>query len=185
MTRTSEENYTVKADIPLPHWLLACQGLSYGAKVACALVIHYTRGSAGAVITPSELADKMGDEEESVRAYLNELDRLGLIFKSADGSCDSNRLNCFFGTQTKKQSREGNAPTRKEPLSVYDFEICLKFARRIEENGGRVRNLNALAGHFYWTGTQDREIAAMLQEIAADDPQQDKSSNVLSYRKLT
>lgn len=184
MTKTNPDAYTVKADIHLPHWLLVYPGLSYGAKVACALVLHSTRGSIGTVISPSELAANMGDEEESVIAYLHELHQCGLIEKNEDGVSDASRRKDFSRTQTKKPSPDGKAPTRKEPHSKHSFQTCLEFARRIKESRGNVKDVNALAGHFFWTGTQDDEIAVMLHETAASDPHQDKSSNVLCYRKV-
>ena len=184
MTRRNANAYTVKADIPLPHWLLASRGLSYGAKVACALVIHYTSGSAGTVISPSELAAEMGDEEKNVKAYLHELEQCGLIGKSESEVSEASRRKDFSRTQTKKPSPDGEAPTRKEPLSSYSFETCLELARRINESRGNVKDVYALAGHFFWTGTQDNEIAIMLLEKAASDQHQDKSSNVLCYRKV-
>jgi hypothetical protein len=184
MTKTNADAYTVKADILLPHWLLVYPGLSCGAKVACALVLHSTQGSIGTVIIPSELAANMGDEEENVIAYLHELHQCGLIEKNEDGVSEASCRKDFSRMQTKKPSPDGKAPTRKEPLSKYSFQTCLEFAQRIKESKGNVKDVNALAGHFFWTGTQDDEIAVMLHETAANDPHQDKSSNVLCYRKI-
>lgn len=184
MTSTDADAYAIKADIPLPHWLLACRDLSYGAKVAGALVIHYTRGSSGTVISPSELAAEMVDEHENIKAYLHELEQYGLICKIEGGVSDATGRKNFSRTQTSAPSPDGEAPIRKRPLSSYKFEVCLEFARRIKEFRGNVKDVNALAGHFYWTGTQDDEIAVMLSETAVSEAHQDKSSNVLCYRKL-
>lgn len=183
MMRTNPDVYTVKADVLLPHWLLAYPGLSYGAKVACALVLHSTRGSVGTAISPVELAAEMGDEVESIKAYLHELEQRGLIDKSEDGLNDAIRPKDPSKTRTKPNP-DGASSTRREPLSSYSFETCLELARRINESRGNVKDVYALAGHFFWTGTQDDEIAVMLREKAVSDPHQDKSSNVLCYRKI-
>ena len=76
--------------------------------------------------------------------------------------------------QPNKFRREGAASSKaksgdqqaRQPLSKFTYEACLEHAIKKRDSGAPIRNVGGLANHFYWTGTEDEEIAKVL---AADD----------------
>jgi hypothetical protein len=173
----------VKIGIVLPQWLLTYPDLSYAAKVACALVLHYTQGKAGTMINLSDLVAKMGDEEEKITGYLEELERRGLIQKCVNGRVGAGGQKNFSRKGAKGQRQDIDAPKRKEPLSRYDYDVCLELAHKIAENRDDIRSVRSLAGHFYWTGLNDEEIATMLLSEGRHGPGEEKAIDIFSHRR--
>ena len=180
---TNQDSYTFKTGIVFPWWLLAFPGLSHAAKIIYAIIHDAARGKCGTAISLTELAANIGDTEEEVAEYLRELEGCGLIGKEKP---------CLDSTASSKESVHqkpsegkltGERVQRRTPRSRYSFQTCFAFAQKIKESGEAIRNVGGFAGHLYWTGTQDEEIALMLLSREAPDPRDEKATNVLCYRR--
>jgi hypothetical protein len=49
------------------------------------------------------------------------------------------------------------------PRSRYSREVCVRYAKAKQSAGEEIRNVYALATHFYKTGDQDEEIGVFLR----------------------
>lgn len=63
----------------VPNFVLTKQDVSVGAKLAYAMLLKYAWGDDACFPGQTKLADDMGSGERSVRRYLDELEKAGLL----------------------------------------------------------------------------------------------------------
>ena len=65
----------------VPNFVLTKKDLSVGGKLAYAMLLKYAWGEDACFPGQSKLADDMGSGERSVRRYLDELEKIGLLLE--------------------------------------------------------------------------------------------------------
>ena len=65
----------------MPNFVLTKKDLSVGGKLAYAMLLKYAWGEDACFPGQSKLADDMGSGERSVRRYLDELEKIGLLLE--------------------------------------------------------------------------------------------------------
>ena len=91
----------------VPNFILTKDDLSVGAKLAYAMLLKYAWDADACFPGQTRLADDMGSGERSVRRYLDELERSGLleIIQRGLGKTNFYRLHLVVKTRTGKRDK--------------------------------------------------------------------------------
>jgi hypothetical protein len=89
----------------VPNFILTKSDISVGAKLAYAMLLKYAWGDDACFPGQTKLAEDMGSGERSVRRYLEELEKAGLLEIVQRGLGKTNLYRLFL--TVKKQSPRG------------------------------------------------------------------------------
>ena len=89
----------------VPNFILTKEDISVGAKLAYAMLLKYAWGDDACFPGQAKLAVDMGSGERSVRRYLDELEKSGLLQIVQRGLGKTNLYRLFLTVQ--KQSTRG------------------------------------------------------------------------------
>lgn len=155
----------------IPLWLLLRPDIDHGAKLAYALLIQKASPKGVTRVYIPALAAELGDDEEQINGFLSELEK-GRLIEIEKLPTEVEFLQCTFlafpwiwrvqsqGVNVKKSQNLG------APNSRHSQEICIEYAKSKQRAGEKIRNVYALATHFYKTGNQDEEIDIFLRNSA-------------------
>lgn len=90
----------------VPNFILTKKETSVGAKLAYAMLLKYAWGDDACFPGQTKLADDMGSGERSVRRYLEELEKVGLLEIVQRGLGKTNLYRLFLTVQ-KQDARGG------------------------------------------------------------------------------
>lgn len=148
----------------VPLWLLSRPEIEHGAKLAYVLLAQKAGIRGAAKVYVPALSTELGEEEAKVGEFLAELESCGLIEIQGQHT-ESGVLHCLFpphpwasgsGASERRGGREGNYSG--PPKSRHSREDCIRFAAAKRDAGQKIRNVHALANHFYQTGLYDEEL---------------------------
>jgi Helix-turn-helix domain len=80
----------------VPNFILTKGDVSVGAKLAYAMLLKYAWGDSACFPGQTKLADDMGSGERSVRRYLEELEKAGLLEIEQRGLTKTNLYRLFM-----------------------------------------------------------------------------------------
>ena len=83
----------------VPNFVLTQKELSVGAKLAYAMLLKYAWGDNACFPGQTKLAEDMGSGERSVRRYLDELEKAGLLEIEQRGLGKTNLYRLFLTVQ--------------------------------------------------------------------------------------
>jgi len=92
----------------VPNFILTKADLSVGAKLAYAMLLKYAWGDDACFPGQTKLANDMGSGERSVRRYLDELEKVGLLEIVQRGLGKTNLYRLFLTVQ-KPGPRRGRS----------------------------------------------------------------------------
>lgn len=151
----------------VPLWLLVRPEIEHGAKLTYSLLAQRVSPKGVARIYIPALATELGDEEPRVTHHVSDLENYGLI-EIRKQHTEPEVLQCVFREHLWMgliQPHKNNGEQRQGlggPKSRHNREACVRYAKAKQEAGEEIRNVYALATHFYKTGNQDEEIGAFL-----------------------
>jgi hypothetical protein len=148
----------------VPLWLLARPEIDQGAKLTYSLLAQRVSPKGLSRIYIPALAADLGEEEEAAAGYLNELDGYGLIrVQKEPAEPDllryTFRVHPWMGLILRRGEGGEHSSGLGGAASRHSWEDCVRYARAKKEAGEGIRNIFALATHFYKTGKQDEEIS--------------------------
>jgi hypothetical protein len=85
----------------VPNFILTKKDISVGAKLAYAMLLKYAWGDDACFPGQAKLAQDMGSGERSVRRYLEELEKAGLLEIVQRGLGKTNLYRLFLTVQKK------------------------------------------------------------------------------------
>lgn len=85
----------------VPNFILTKEDISVGAKLAYAMLLKYAWGDGACFPGQTKLADDMGSGERSVRRYLDELEKVGLLEIIQRGLGKTNLYRLFLTVQKR------------------------------------------------------------------------------------
>lgn len=151
----------------IPLWLLVRPEIEHGAKLVYSLLAQRVNPKGVSRIYVPALATELGDEESAATRYINELESYRLI-EIRKQRTDPEVLECSFREHLWMgvvHHHNGNSEQSSEadgPRSRHSREACVRYAKAKQNAGEEIRNVYALATHFYKTGEQDEEIGIFL-----------------------
>src|SRR5476649_1410415 len=87
----------------VPNFILTKEGVSVGAKLAYAMLLKYAWGDDGCFPGQAKLAEDTGSGQRSVRRYLDELEKAGLLEIKQRGLGKTNLYRLFLTVQKLTQ----------------------------------------------------------------------------------
>lgn len=182
-------NYSLNTTLSLrgvfiPLWLLARPEIEHGAKLAYVLLAQKAGIRGEAKVYVPALATELGDEEVRVSKFLTALEGCGLI-EIQSRLAESGVLQCVFpphpwagssGTSERRGCGEGKYSG--PPKSRHNWENCVQFATAKRQAGQKIRNVHALATHFYQTGLYDEELDLFVSKGGMIDMSPDELTDV-------
>jgi hypothetical protein len=153
----------------IPLWLLVRPEVEHGAKLVYSLLAQRVNPKGVSRIYVPALATELGDEESAITNHISELESYRLI-EIRKQHTDPDVLQCIFREHFWMglvQHHNGNGEQSSKahgPKSRHSREACLRYAKAKQNAGEEIRNVYALATHFYKTGDQDEEIGIFLRQ---------------------
>jgi hypothetical protein len=193
----SKTTSPLKGPAIIPCWLLRRREVSHGAKLTYVWLRQAAGRSRVVRAHVAALAGELGEDEAEVTRFLAELREWGLIEAVAGGTGGGNPARCFMpfhpwmdesppDSESTEGTSEGGGYAKREVLSIFSYEQCFEYATHVaEREAGSVnpiRSVRRLAGHYYWKGLQDEEMAAWFAAKEEKD-RAEELPNVLPYKK--
>lgn len=168
----------------VPLWLLARPEVEHGAKLAYVLLAQKAGVRGAANVYVPALSAELGDEEGNVGEFLTALESCGLI-RIQSRHAESGVLHCVFpshpwagGNGTSELRGGGDGKYSGPPKSRHSRDDCVRFATAKREAGQKIRNVHALANHFYQTGLYDEELDLFVSRGGMIDTPLDELTDV-------
>ena len=181
----------------VPRLLLQRKEVSHGAKLTY-VKLRQVAGTGRAVLAHvPALAQELGEDDVGITRFLAELRGWGLVESVAGVTGSGEAAHCLLpphpwvdetglGGETVEGASEGRGGAKREVLSRFSYEQCFEYATYVAEREAEsedpIRSVNRLAGHYYWKGLQDKEIAAWFAAKETEG-RGEGSQNILPYKK--
>ena len=178
----------------VPRWLLCRREVTHGAKLTYMRLRQAAGRSRMARSHVPSLARELGEGEAEITRFLAELREWGLVEAVAGGGNPARCLIPFHpwadepvpGGEPAGGASEGRGSGQGKALSRFSFGQCLEYATHVAEaeagSDDPIRSVRKLAGHYFWKGLQDEEIAAWFAVKEKKD-HVEEPPNVLPYKK--
>ena len=165
-------------------WLLTRPEIEHGAKLAYVLLAQKAGVKGTAKVYVPALSAELGEEEAKVGEFLTELESCGLI-RIQRRHAESDVLHCLFpphpwagGSGAPDGHGRNEEKYSGPPKSRHSREDCVRFATAKRDAGQGIRNVHALANHFYQTGLYDEELDLFVSRGCMIDTPPDELTDV-------